>query len=156
MPRFHVPLVGSTRSPATNRTCGFPASGVPTAVAYRHTPLRLHLKAKLVPGSPRLSLEVIGLRHSPDLCPLPKRVRSQAPFLPACRAGLGAGRRRHYPASMPLTRQAGLFVGPGHRYESPFSNSFKIASKGGRAPTRGAPTTMTILNRWICRKPNRC
>jgi len=52
---------------------------------------RLHPKAKLVPGSPGLSLEVIGLRHSPVLCSLPKRVRSQAPFL-----------RRHYPASQVL------------------------------------------------------
>ena len=49
---------------------------------------QLHLKAKLVPGSPGLSLEVIGLRHSPIRCSLPKRVRSQAPFL-----------RRRYPAS---------------------------------------------------------
>ena len=78
--------VSTSRS--SNRTCGFPASGSPTAVAFRHTPLRLHLKAKLVPGSPRLALEVIGLRHSPDLCSLPKRGRSQAPSL-----------RRHYPAS---------------------------------------------------------
>ena len=85
--------VSTSRS--SNRTCGFPASGSPTAVAFRHTPpvlsKRLHLKANLVPGSPRLSLEVIGLRHSPDLWSLPKRVRSQAPFL-----------RRHYPASQVL------------------------------------------------------
>ena len=74
-----------------NRTCGFPPSGSPTAVASKLTPLRLHLKAKLVLGSPGLSLEVIGLRHSPDLCPLTKRVRSQASFL-----------LRHYPASQVL------------------------------------------------------
>ena len=59
----------------SNRTCGFPASGSPTAVAFRHTlptlSRPLHLKAKLVPGSPGLSLEVIGLRHSPNLCSLP-------------------------------------------------------------------------------------
>ena len=36
-----------------------------------------------------------------------------------------------------------------------FCNGDRRAS-GGRAPTRGAPTTMTIPNRWICRKPNRC
>ena len=85
--------VSTSRS--SNRTYGFPASGSPTAVAFRRTPptlsRRLHLKAKLVPGSPGLSLEGIGLRHSPDLCSLPKRVRSQAPFL-----------RRHYPASRVL------------------------------------------------------
>ena len=85
--------VSTSRS--SNRTCGFPASGSPTAVAFRRTPptlsRRLHLKAKLVPGSPGFSLEGIGLRHSPDLCSLPKRVRSQAPFL-----------RRHYPASRVL------------------------------------------------------
>ena len=79
----------------SNRTCGFPASGSPTAVAFRHTlptlSRPLHLKAKLVPGSPGLSLEVIGLRHSPNLCSLPKRGRSQAPSL-----------RRHYPASQVL------------------------------------------------------
>ena len=75
--------VSTSRS--SNRTCGFPASGSPTNVAFRHTPptmsRQLHLKAKLVPGSPGLSLEVIGLRHSPIRCSLPKRVRSQAPFL---------------------------------------------------------------------------
>ena len=85
--------VSTSRS--SNRTCGFPASGSPTAVAFRHTlpalSRPLHLKAKLVPGSPGLSLEVIGLRHSPNLCSLPKRVRSQAPSL-----------RRHYPASQVL------------------------------------------------------
>jgi len=85
--------VSTSRS--SNRTCGSPASGSPTAVAFRPTlpalTRRLHPKAKLVPGSPGLSLEVIGLRHSPDLCSLPKRVRSQAPFLP-----------RHYPASTVL------------------------------------------------------
>ena len=85
--------VSTSRS--SNRTCGFPASGSPTAVAFRHTlptlSRRLHLKAKLVSGSPGLSLEVIGLRHSPDLCSLPKRVRSQAPSL-----------HRHYPASQVL------------------------------------------------------
>ena len=85
--------VSTSRS--SNRTCGFPASGSPTNVAFRHTPppmsRQLHLKAKLVPGSPGLSLEVIGLRHSPIRCSLPKRVRSQAPFL-----------RRHYPASLVL------------------------------------------------------
>ena len=85
--------VSTSRS--SNRTCGFPASGSPTAIAFRRTPptlsRRLHLKAKLVPGSPGLSLEGIGWRHSPDLCSLPKRVRSQAPFL-----------RRHYPASRVL------------------------------------------------------
>ena len=47
-----------------NRTCGFPASGAPTAVAFRHTPCRLHLKAKLVPGSPRLSPASSVLRAS--------------------------------------------------------------------------------------------
>ena len=52
---------------------------------------QLHLEPKLVPGSPGLSLEVIGLRHSPFRCSLPKRVRSQAPFL-----------RRHYTASLVL------------------------------------------------------
>ncbi len=53
---------------------------------------QLHLKPKLVPESPRLLLkEVIGLRHSPDRCPLRKHIRSQAPFL-----------RRRYPASQVL------------------------------------------------------
>ena len=82
-------------SPSENRTCGFPTSGSPTDVAFRHTlpalPRQLHLKTKLVPESPRLSLGVLGLRHSPDRCPLHKRVRSQAPFL-----------RRRYPASSVL------------------------------------------------------
>ena len=85
--------VSTSRS--SNRTCGFPASGSPAAVAFRRTlptlSRRLHLKAKLVPGSPGLPLEVIGLRHSPDLCSLPKRGRSQAPSL-----------HRHYPASQVL------------------------------------------------------
>ena len=86
--------VSTSRS--SNRTCGFPASGSPTDVAFRHTltalPGQLHLKPKLVPESPRLLLvEVIGLRHSPDRCPLHKHIRSQAPFL-----------RRRYPASQVL------------------------------------------------------
>ena len=113
--------VSTSRS--SNRTCGFPASGSPTAVAFRHTlptlSRRLHLKAKLVPGSPGLSLEVIGLHHSPDLCSLPKRVRSQAPSL-----------HRHYPASQVLRASPppqsarpgprGLPVGdPHHRWGFP-------------------------------------
>ena len=86
--------VSTSRS--SNRTCGFPASGSPTDVAFRHTlpalPGQLHLKPKLVPESPHLLLEeVIGLRHSPDRCPLRKHIRSQAPFL-----------RRRYPASQVL------------------------------------------------------
>ncbi len=113
--------VSTSRS--SNRTCGFPASGSPTAVAFRHTlpalSRRLHLKAKLVPGSPGLSLEVIGLRHSPNLCSLPKRGRSQAPSL-----------HRHYPAlqvlrACPPPQSArpgprGLPVGdPHHRWGFP-------------------------------------
>ena len=109
--------VSTSRS--SNRTCGFPASGAPTAVAFRHTlpalSRPLHLKAKLVPGSPGLSLEVIGLRHSPDLCSLPKRVRSQAPSLPACRARHGAGRHRHYPASQVLRACPPPHTQPGPR-----------------------------------------
>ncbi len=86
--------VSTSRS--SNRTCGFPASGSPTDVAFRHTltalPGQLHLKPKLVLESPRLLLEeVIGLRHSPDRCPLHKHIRSQAPSL-----------HRRYPASRVL------------------------------------------------------
>ena len=86
--------VSTSRS--SNRTCEFPASGSPTDVAFRHTlpalPAQLHLKPKLVLESPRLLLEeVIGLRHSPDRCPLHKRIRSQAPFL-----------HRRYPVSRVL------------------------------------------------------
>ena len=81
--------VSTSRS--SNRTCGFPASGSPTDVAFRHTlpalPGQLHLKPKLALESPHLLLEeVIGLRHSPDRCPLHKHIRSQAPSL-----------HRHYP-----------------------------------------------------------
>ncbi len=86
--------VSTSRS--SNRTCGFPASGSPTDVAFRHTlpalPGQLHLKPKLALESPHLLLEeVIGLRHSPDRCPLHKHIRSQAPSL-----------HRHYPASRVL------------------------------------------------------
>ena len=97
--------VSTSRS--SNRTCGFPASGSPTDVAFRHTlpalPGQLHLKPKLALESPHLLLEeVIGLRHSPDRCPLHKHIRSQAPSL-----------HRHYPASRVLIEPVRHPIRPG-------------------------------------------
>ena len=83
--------VSTSRS--SNRTCGFPASGSPTAVAFRHTlptlSRRLHLKAKLVPGSPGLSSEVLATLQTfvpfPNVGGLPRNSGGSAPALPFSR-----------------------------------------------------------------------
>ena len=113
--------VSTSRS--SNRTCGFPASGSPTAVAFRHTPpvlfKRLHLKAKLVPGSPGLSLEGIGLRHSPDLWSFP----SVSEVRPLSSAGITRHHRYYEPVRHPIRPGRSLtgcrLVSPHHRWGFP-------------------------------------
>ena len=103
VPRFHIPLVEPDVRISRIR--------LSDERRLRHTPhyVQVHLKAKLVPGSPGLSLEVIGLRHSPIRCSLPKRVRSQAPFLRYPAGTTSDPKRRPVPHGFPvgLTTTAG-------------------------------------------------
>ena len=83
--------VSTSRS--SNRTCGFPASGSPTDVAFRHTlpalPGQLHLKPKLVPESPHLLLGG-GYRLAPLSRPLsPSQAYPKSgPFPPPALPGI--------------------------------------------------------------------
>ena len=78
-------------------------------------------------------MEVIGLRHSPDPCSFPKRVRSQAPFLP-----------RHYPASQVLR------ACPPPHSARPIPRGVPVG--GSRSTTAGASRVAWLLLFHTCRR----
>ena len=92
--------VSTSRS--SNRTCGFPASGSPTAVAFGHTlpalTRRLHPKAKLVPGSPVFSWRSQACATLQTLRPFP----SVAEVRPLSSTGITRLHRYYGPVRHPI------------------------------------------------------